>query len=371
MTGPASRAGTAAPPLRVLCLSNMYPGPADPDYGAFVRDMCDALAERGLSVDRAVIDTRARGLGRTPAKYAGLLADGARRARGADVIYAHYLFPTGAVAAALARMARRPFVVTAHGGDVRNLQRAAVRRATGAALARATAVIAVSRFLAAELRSSGLRLPPVHVANMGVDLRRFVPADRAAARTRLGLAPDGPIVLAVGGLTHRKDPLGLLQAFARVRAERPGARLALVGDGPLAAAVDAGAARLGLGRAVIRTGALPHEDVAGWLAACDLLALISRVEPLGQVALEALASGRPVVATSVGGTAEVVPAPGAGAVVHPGDPAAAARAILDVLRDPPAPSACRRAAEAHGLARQAARVAGVLAAAAGASSGAR
>ncbi len=109
-------------------------------------------------------------------------------------------------------------------------------------------------------------------------------------------------MLAVGGLTARKDPLTLLQAFARVRAERPDARLALVGDGPLAGAVRAGAARLGLADALTMPGALPHEAVPAWFAACDLLSVVSRVEPLGQVALEALASGRPVVATAVGGT---------------------------------------------------------------------
>lgn len=347
--------------MRVLCLSNMWPGPDDPDYGAFVRDMCDALAERGIAVDVAAIDTRAGGPRRTPAKYARLLADGLRLAREADVVYAHYLFPTGAVAATIRRRTGLPYVVTAHGGDVRNLERRAVRRGTEAALGGASAVIAVSGYLAGELAASGMRLPPVHVINMGVDLERFRPAPRDEARAALGLPADGPLVLAVGGLTPRKDPLTLLQAFARVRAERPDARLALVGDGPLAGAVRAGAARLGVAGALTMPGALPHEAVPAWFAACDLLSVVSRVEPLGQVALEALASGRPVVATAVGGTAEVVPAPAAGAVVRPGDPRAAAAAMLGLLADPPAPEACRRAAEEHALARQAERVAGILA----------
>jgi len=154
-----------------------------------------------------------------------------------------------------------------------------------------------------------------------------------------------------------------------VRAERPDARLALVGDGPLAGAVRAGAARLGIADAVALPGALPHEAVPTWFAACDLLSLVSRVEPLGIVALEALASGRPVVATAAGGTAEVVPAPGAGAVVPPGDPRAAAAAMLGLLADPPAPEACRRAAEAHGLERQAERVEAILTQAAAGRSG--
>ena len=60
-------------PRRVLCLSNMWPGAADPDYGAFVADMCDALRDRGLEVAVAALDTRASGPLRTPAKYAALM----------------------------------------------------------------------------------------------------------------------------------------------------------------------------------------------------------------------------------------------------------------------------------------------------------
>lgn len=346
--------------LRVLCLSNMWPGPADPDYGAFVADMCRALGARGLLVDPVAIDSRAGGPARTPAKYASLAARAVRRARGADVIYAHYLFPTAAAAAAAARAARIPYVVTAHGQDVRNLDRPSLRRATAASLRGASAIIAVSQHLADALAASGLDLPPVHVINMGVDTDRFRPADRGEARARLGLAPGGPLILAVGGLTERKNPLGLLQAFGRVRARRPDARLALVGDGPLAGAVDAGVRRMGVDGAVIRTGALPHAEVGAWVAASDVLAIVSRIEPLGVAALEALAGGRPVVATREGGAREVVPDPGAGRVVDPLDPGAIARALLAVIDDPPSPEACRRAAEPHALARQAERVAGVL-----------
>jgi glycosyltransferase involved in cell wall biosynthesis len=347
-------------PLRVLCLSNMWPGPADPAFGAFVADMCDALRERGLSVAVAAIDTRATGPLRTPSKYAALAREAMREAARADVVYAHFLFPTGAIAAAASRRARIPYVVTAHGQDVRNLDRRGPRRATEGALREASAVMAVSDYLAGELRAAGIGLPPLHVVNMGVDLARFAPGDRGAARAALGLPAEGPLVVAVGGLTERKNPLTLLQAFARVRDRRPDARLGLVGDGPLAGAVDAGARRLGLGGAVLRPAAVPHERVADWVTAADAIAMVSRVEPLGIAALEALAAGRPVVATRIGGAREVVPDPEAGRVVDPADPGAIALALLELLDDPPAPEACRRAAEPHSLARQSERVAAIL-----------
>lgn len=351
--------------MRIVCLSNMYPSPEAPDYGAFVRDMCDALERRGHEVDRVVIATRASGALRTPAKYGLLLARAVRAVRGADVVYAHYLFPTGALAAACHRVTGVPWVVTAHGGDVANLARGPVRRATARSLRTCAAVVAVSEYLAARLREELADPPPLHVVDMGVDLGRFVPADRDLARRRLGLPEDGPIVVAVGGLTERKDPLNLLQAVARLRATHPSARVAFVGDGPLAGAVRAGARRLGLpDDAVITPGALPHERVPDWIAAADVLSMVSRVEPLGVAALEGLACGRPVVTTTVGGAREVVPATGPGAVVPPGTPGALAAALAQKLADPPDPAACRAAAEGHGLDLQAGRVAGILAAAA-------
>jgi glycosyltransferase involved in cell wall biosynthesis len=351
---------SAAGPLRVLCLSNMWPGPRDPDYGAFVADMCGALRGRGLRVEVAAINSRASGPLRTPVKYARLARAAMGAARRADVVYAHFLFPTGALAAQAARAAGIPFVVTAHGQDVRNLGRWSARRGTEATLRRAGAVIAVSEYLAVELRTSGIPLPPLHVVNMGVDLDRFAPGDRGAARARLGLPSHGPLVAAVGGLTERKNPLVLLRAFARLRARRPGARLALVGDGPLAGAVDAETRRLGVDGDVLRPGSVPHSQVGDWLAASDALAIVSRIEPLGIAALEALASGRPVVATRVGGTREIVPGGGPGRIVDPLDPVAIGDALLSLLDDPPSPEECRRVAEPHSLERQAGRVAAIL-----------
>ncbi len=351
---------TGSDPLRILCLSNMYPGPTDPDYGAFVEVMCDAIERGGHHVERVVIDTRARGPLHTPGKYTGLAARALGRTRRADVIYAHYLFPTGAIAAASGRLFGRPWVITAHGRDVRNLQNPRLRALTAPAVEGAAAIIAVSEYLAEELRASGLQLPAVHVANMGVDLERFRPADRAAARARLGLG-SGPLVLAVGRLTERKNPLRLLQAFQLVCRAHPEATLAVVGEGPLAGAIRAGAVRYGLDGAVVMPGALPNTQVAEWMAASDVLALPSLVEPLGVVALEALASGRPVVATRVGGVVEVV---GQGGVtVDPLDPAAIADGLLRLIARPPSPAVCRTAAERHGVDRQAARVVAVLEAA--------
>lgn len=352
--------------MRIMCLSNMYPGPGNPDYGAFVERMCDAMEQQGAEVDRVVIRTRSSGRLRTPAKYLGLSARAVVAARHADVIWAHYLFPTGLIAWLAGRVTRTPWVVTAHGGDVANLANRHVRRLSAPGVRGAHSVICVSRWLAGRMAEEGLPPRNLAVASMGVDERRFVIGDRDAARQRLGVPAGVPLVLAVGGLSERKNPIGLMRAVQRVRAaDHPDARLAFVGDGPLAGAVDAEARRMGLDGAVIRTGMLPNEGVTDWMTAADVVAQVSLVEPLGVAALEAMASGRPVVGTSVGGLKEVLPDGLAGAIVDPHDDAAIAAGLARMIDAPPTPEACRQAALAHSLTHEAGVVLGALRRAAG------
>src|SRR6187397_977124 len=110
-----SRAGSA---LRILLVSQMYPGPAAPDLGVFVRQLEQELTRLGNDIARAVVDRR----GGSRLRYARLARDAVAEARRfrPDVVYGHFLFPAGAAAALAARVARARLVVTAHGRDVRN-----------------------------------------------------------------------------------------------------------------------------------------------------------------------------------------------------------------------------------------------------------
>jgi glycosyltransferase involved in cell wall biosynthesis len=340
--------------VRVLLVSQFWPGPADPDLGVFVRQVAVELERRGHVVARAVVDRR--GAGR--AGDARMTARAVRLATGLrpDVVFAHFLAPAGVAGALASVAARAPLVVMAHGQDVRNLRLAPVRAATAAVVRRADAVIANSAFLAAQLAG---HLPAAaaktHVVDCGVDLDAFAPRDQAAARARLGLAGatlEPPVVTFVGGLTERKNVVRLRAAL-----DGTAGTLVAVGDGPLRGAL-AGHPRIRL------AGAVPHAQVPDWIAAGDLLVLPSLEEPLGQVVLEALAGARSVVATRVGGPAELVP-PGAGALVDPLD-VASIRAGLEAAAALPVPNpAARAAAEPHGLGRQADRMEALLAAAAG------
>jgi glycosyltransferase involved in cell wall biosynthesis len=334
--------------MRIMLVSQMYPGAADPDLGVFVAGLERELIAQGHDLERAVIDHR----GGPRTKYVRLGVDAVRTAWRfqPDVVYAHFLAPAGALAALASLAAFAPLVITAHGRDVRNIGTIpGVRQATRTACGRASAVVAVSDYLRQELLA---RLPElagkVEVIDCGVDLTRFRGRDAEEARRTVGWYGDGPRFLFVGTLDDRKNPLRLAAALERLDA----GQLALIGDGPLQARL--------LGRDGIRlVGRVPHPRVADWIAACDVLVQPSLVEPFGQAILEAMASERSVVATQVGGPAEFVP-PEAGVLVD----ALSVDSIEDGLRQAlelPSPNvAARRAAEKHDVRVQAQKVAALL-----------
>ena len=326
--------------VRILLVSQMYPSAAAPDFGVFVQGLERELAARGHEIERVVLDRRGGGKLRH-ARLALRAIRAARRFR-PDVVYAHFLFPTGLSALLAARASRAPLVVTAHGQDVANVTRYPfVRRPTRTVVRRAAAVIAVSEWLRAELeRSVPEAAGKTEVINCGVDLERFRPLDRVEGAS--------PAFICVGSLIERKNVVRLADAFARLGE----GTLTFVGDGELRPELE--------GRAgVTITGYVPHDAVPGYLAAADVLCQPSLVEPFGQAALEALASARSVVRTRVGGQPEFVPE-GAGVLVDPEDEEALVQALRTAASLPVPNPAARAAAEAHDVKRQAARVETVL-----------
>ena len=319
--------------MRILLVSQMYPGPDAPDLGTFVAQVEQELAAHGHEVERAVLDTRAGGR----LRYLTL----ARRTFAAsrpDVVYAHFLVPTGLIAAVAGRA---PLVVTAHGRDVRNIGAIpGVAAATRLVVRRAATVICVSSYLQRELET---KVPEargkVQVVSSGVDRERFAVTG----------PPPGPAgVLCVGALDERKNVVRLADAFARLGE----GTLTFAGDGPLRARLE--------GRDGVRLlGRVPHDEIPGLLAECRVLAQPSLVEPLGQALLEAMACGRSVVATRIGGPPEFV-SPEAGLLVDPLDVDELARALALAVALPCPNDGAREATEEHDVRRQVARIEAIL-----------
>ena len=163
---------------------------------------------------------------------------------------------------------------------------------------------AVSQDLVDRMDELGGGKTGVLVAN-GVDGELFQPREQAACRRELGLGA-GELVLVVGHLIERKDPLLALEAFAELARMRPGAKLVFVGRGPLNDALVARIAELKLAERVQLAGEAEPERLARWYGAADVLLLTSRREGRPNVVLEALSSGLPVLATNAGGTPELL-----------------------------------------------------------------
>lgn len=326
----------------------MWPSPEQPDLGSFLVPLTREIEALGHEVEVASISQR----GGSRSKYVRLVRESraaARRFR-PDVVFAHFLFPSGAAGALAARAAGAPLVVMAHGQDVANLGRIpGVTAATRWVLGRSSAVIANSRWLAGRLTERiPAAEPKIEIADCGVDLDAFAPRPAAEARRALGWDGDGPAFLCVGSLIERKNVVRLADAFATLGR----GRLAFVGDGPLRDALE--------GRdGVTLAGRIPQAEVPQWVAACDVLCQPSLREPFGQATLEAMAMERSVLATVVGGPPEFVTRE-AGVLVDPQDADGLAPALELVSRMPAPNPDARRAAAEHDVKRQAARMAAVL-----------
>jgi len=205
-----------------------------------------------------------------------------------------------------------------------------------AAAKAADGLLAVSQSLKDEMVARAMPGEKIRVHHTGVDLDLYRPVDRAAAKAALGV--EGPLLVAVGGLIERKGQAFAIDALSSL----PDATLLIVGDGPDRAALEQRAqARNGRVRFL---GSQPPEQVAHLLAAADVMLLPTRAEGIANVWVEALACGTPVVTCDAGGAQDVIDRPEAGRIVAR-DAAALAAGVQEMLANPPAPDAVRRAAE--------------------------
>ena len=259
-----------------------------------------------------------------------------------DVLHALWAHEPGALCAWAGRALHVPVVVSVLGGELVDLpaidyggRRAPLnRRLIASALRRAARVTVGSSFLRAVAESAGLRDARWSEWPLGVETARFHAGgtrdeERGRARRDGRITLDGdPALLHVGSLVPVKDQATLLRAFARLRVDRPRARLHVVGDGPLRARLQALAAELRVAESVTFHGALVHDDLPALCRQADVFTLSSRFESQCLALLEAVACGCPVAGTAVGALPEVAPAD---CTATPGDAAGLAAAIAHAL----------------------------------------
>jgi glycosyltransferase involved in cell wall biosynthesis len=261
----------------------------------------------------------------------------ALRSPGFDVVHAHGL--RAGLVAGLAAPSRLPLVVTWHNAPLADSR--AFRALERAVARRADVVLTASPDLLGRAWRAGSR--DARLSEVAAPSRPRSERSAAEIRAEIGVAPGQPLLLAVARLHRQKGLDVLLAAAQRWAARRPQPVVAVAGAGPLEAELRALAAR---GAAPVRFLG-PREDVPDLLVAADVVVLPSRWEARALVAQEALAAGRPLVASSVGGLPGLV---GDGALLVPsGDAHALATAVAGLLDDP----AAAEALAARGRARAA------------------
>jgi glycosyltransferase involved in cell wall biosynthesis len=259
----------------------------------------------------------------------------------------------GRLAAALARV---PVVVhTYHGHVLHSYFDPVKTRLFGLierVLGRTTdSLIAVSEAVKSDLVRLGVApAGKIRVVPLGLELERLAgELPRGVLRAEAGIAVDAPLVGIVGRLVPIKDVGTFLAAAARIEVVRPQARFAIVGDGEERARLEAEAARLGLTHAVRFYGW--RRDLEAVYGDLDVVVNCSRNEGTPVALIEALAAGRPVVATRVGGTPDVLGDGERGTLVPAEDPEALAAAVLEVLDHPEEARARTRQGRQYVLAR--------------------
>ena len=263
-----------------------------------------------------------------------------------QVVHAHWVLPNGPLAAAAAHSAGVPMVTTLHGSDLYLALRSAPLRWLAASSLRASRLVtSCSPDLLQGARVLGAAESKLSLIPWGGDIARFAAGNGQAQRDRWGIHSARPVVLAVGRMVEKKGFAHLLRAFQQMLAScevepQTTPLLVLAGEGAQRADLVAMQVALGLGDNVQFCGQVSVDELPDVMAAADVVVVPSVVDGSGNqdglptVALEAMAAGKPVVASALGGLPLVVQDGCTGLLVPPGDEPTLAEAILTLVRAP-------------------------------------
>jgi teichuronic acid biosynthesis glycosyltransferase TuaC len=269
--------------------------------------------------------------------YAASLLPLVARYRGrVDVVLGSWAYPDGFAAIAFAEALGAPAVVKLHGSDINVIaQMPGPKRLLQWMLPRAKKIVAVSADLGRKVEALGVPAERIALVGNGIDSDKFHPRDRAEAQRRCELQGGGPTIVYVGNLKEEKGVMDLAEAFLLLKQQVPklrDARLVMVGGGGMRGALEQKLASLG--SSAVLAGPQPLEEIPHWMAAADVVALASWNEGTPNVLLEALACGRRVVATRVGGVPDVVTSAVQGELVEARQVEALAAALGRALAEP-------------------------------------
>ena len=223
-----------------------------------------------------------------------------------QLVLAYWIYPVGYAAVTAAKELGVPTVVVGRGSDVCCVDGIVLRELTRRTLSQASHVITVSEELRRRAIQLGARPSRSKAVPNGCDLSVFYPAAKAHTRAHLGLPDSSEVILFVGRLVQSKGVRELLTAFEGLSAKRKRLSMVLAGEGDLEPEIVAFLQRTGLQDRLRVVGPCPPVQIAQWINAADLVCLPSYSEGCPNAIIEALACGRPVVSTAVGGVAELV-----------------------------------------------------------------
>lgn len=247
-----------------------------------------------------------------------------------DVIFNYFLYPEGFTALQIGKMLRAPVVVEAIGSDINDISDRISSALTRTVLRGADMVAAVSEDLRQKAVDMGAPAEKTRTVRNGCDLAVFHVRDQLSTRKSLQIVSDIEVVVYIGRLDLKKGLRELVKAASVLHSQRPLMHVYLVGAGPDRSLVENLIEAAGAASYIHLPGACAPDDVALWMAAADVVTLPSYMEGSPNVVLEALACGRPVVATNVGGIPELLTSE-CGFLVPPRDSSALAQAMASVL----------------------------------------
>lgn len=249
-----------------------------------------------------------------------------------DAINTQWLYPDGVASAWVARLLKLPHVLTALGCDANLFMKQKNKRSQIVwALRNAKRTTVVSDALRQFIVDEGLNDIGIDVIPNGVDASVFFPRDRADCVRQLGLSHKGKAIVFVGQLLEVKGIIYLIEAVEQLHSRGVDIVTYLVGEGSGRAYYESEITRRKLSRQIRLVGNCPHSEVAVWMGAADIFCLPSIREGFPNVVLEALFSGRPVVASNVGGIPEMVNSEN-GLLVEPGSTQALADALHTAIQ---------------------------------------